>query len=97
MSEIDPAPAAESVDATEGRSGEAIAFGCVETQLTHAKEKGGTVHRGRAEIAVGIPTERLDSATSLIRLGRPGILKEATGAMFCLVPPLLHYVCGSAL
>src|SRR5215831_16757147 len=43
-----------------------VAFGRIDTRLTQPKEKGETIHRGDAEIAIGIPSERLDRTTPLI-------------------------------
>jgi 3-oxoacyl-[acyl-carrier protein] reductase len=75
----------------------AVAFGRIETRLTQAKEKGETIHRGDAEIAIGIPAERLDRTTPLIPLGRAGTPQEAAGAILFFASPLSDYVSGQVL
>src|SRR5437870_3960696 len=54
----------------------AVAFGRIDTRLTQAKEKGELILRGEAEIAIGIPAERLDRTTSMIPMGRGGTAEE---------------------
>ena len=66
----------------------AVAFGRIDTRLTQAKEKGETIHRGEAEIAIGIPAERLDRTTPLIPLGRAGTPEEGAGAILFFASPL---------
>jgi 3-oxoacyl-[acyl-carrier protein] reductase len=75
----------------------AVAFGRIQTRLTQAKEKGETIHRGDAEIAVGIPAERLERTTPLIPLGRAGTPREAAGAILFFASPLSDYVSGQVL
>jgi 3-oxoacyl-[acyl-carrier protein] reductase len=74
-----------------------VAFGRIETRLTQAKEKGETIHRGAAEIAIGIPAERLDRTTPLIPMGRAGTPREAAGAVMFFASPLSDYVSGQVL
>ena len=74
-----------------------VAFGRIETRLTQAKEKGETIHRGEAEIAIGIPAERLDRTTPLIPMGRAGTPQEAAGAVLFFASPLSDYVSGQVL
>ena len=74
-----------------------VAFGRIETRLTQAKEKGETIHRGDAEIAIGIPVERLDRTTPLIPMGRAGTPQEAAGAIMFFASPLSDYVSGQVL
>ena len=75
----------------------AVAFGRIDTRLTQAKEKGETIHREDAEIAIGIPEERLERTTSMIPMGRPGTPEEAAGAIFFFASPFSDYVSGQVL
>ena len=75
----------------------AVAFGRIDTRLTQAKEKGETIHRGEAEIAIGIPAERLDRTTPMIPLGRAGTPEEGAGAILFFASPLSDYVSGQVL
>jgi 3-oxoacyl-[acyl-carrier protein] reductase len=75
----------------------AVAFGRIDTRLTQAKEKGETIHRGEAEIAIGIPAERLDRTTPMIPMGRGGTPDEAAGAILFFASPLSDYVSGQVL
>jgi hypothetical protein len=79
MSDADPAPAADTVDAIRGVGGEATVVGCVWARPTPAKKRVGAIHEGRDEIAVGIPAERLDRTPPLTPLGPPGTPKGAAG------------------
>ena len=74
-----------------------VAFGRIDTRLTQAKEKGETIHRGEAEIAIGIPAERLNRTTPLIPMGRAGTPQEAAGAVLFFASPLSNYVSGQVL
>jgi 3-oxoacyl-[acyl-carrier protein] reductase len=74
-----------------------VAFGRIETRLTQAKEKGETINRGEAAIAIGIPAERLDRTTPLIPMGRAGTPQEAAGAILFFASPLSDYVSGQVL
>src|SRR5436305_435285 len=56
----------------------AVAFGRIDTRLTQAKEKGESIKRGDAEIAIGIPGERLERTTPMIPMGRAGSPQEGT-------------------
>ncbi|MCI0485039.1 MAG: SDR family oxidoreductase [Blastocatellia bacterium] len=75
----------------------AVAFGRIDTRLTQAKEKGETIHRADAEIALGIPAERLELTTPMIPLGRAGTTEEAAGAILFFASPLSDYVSGQVL
>ncbi|HEY6330832.1 MAG TPA: SDR family NAD(P)-dependent oxidoreductase [Blastocatellia bacterium] len=75
----------------------AVAFGRIETRLTQAKEKDEKIVRGSAEIAIGIPKERLDRTTPMIPMGRPGTPLEAAGAIFFFASPFSDYVSGQVL
>jgi 3-oxoacyl-[acyl-carrier protein] reductase len=75
----------------------AVAFGRIDTRLTQAKEKGETITRGSAEIAIGIPSERLERTTPMIPLGRSGTVAEAAGAILFFASPLSDYVSGQVL
>ncbi|HXG92497.1 MAG TPA: SDR family NAD(P)-dependent oxidoreductase [Blastocatellia bacterium] len=75
----------------------AVAFGRIDTRLTQAKEKGETIKRGDAEIAVGIPAERLERTTPMIPMGRAGTVQEAAGAILFFASPLSDYVSGQVL
>jgi 3-oxoacyl-[acyl-carrier protein] reductase len=75
----------------------AVAFGRIDTRLTQAKEKDEKIRRGEAEIAIGIPAERLERTTPLIPMGRPGTALEAAGAIFFFASPFSDYVSGQVL
>jgi 3-oxoacyl-[acyl-carrier protein] reductase len=75
----------------------AVAFGRIDTRLTQAKEIGESIKRGDAEIAIGIPGERLERTTSMIPLGRAGTAQEAAGAIFFFASPFSDYVSGQVL
>lgn len=75
----------------------AVAFGRIDTRLTQAKEKGETIHRGEAEIAIGIPSGRLEVTTPMIPMGRGGTVEEAAGAVFFFASPFSNYVSGQVL
>jgi 3-oxoacyl-[acyl-carrier protein] reductase len=75
----------------------AVAFGRIDTRLTQAKEKGETIKRGEAEIAIGIPGQRLDQTAALIPMGRGGTPQEAAGAILFFASPLSDYVSGQVL
>jgi 3-oxoacyl-[acyl-carrier protein] reductase len=75
----------------------AVAFGRIDTRLTQAKEKGETIHRGDAEVAIGIPQERLDRTAALSPMGRGGTPEEAAGAIFFFASPFSDYVSGQVL
>ena len=75
----------------------AVAFGRIDTRLTQAKEKGETLMRGDAEIALGIPGERLERTTPMIPMGRGGTPEEAAGAIFFFASPFSDYVSGQVL
>src|SRR6185295_5328549 len=75
----------------------AVAFGRIDTRLTQAKEKGETLQRGDAEVAIGIPQERLDRTAAMIPMGRGGTPEEAAGAIFFFASPFSDYVSGQVL
>jgi 3-oxoacyl-[acyl-carrier protein] reductase len=75
----------------------AVAFGRIDTRLTQPKEKEEKIRRGDAEIAIGIPSERLERTTPLIPLGRPGTPEEGAGAIFFFASPFSNYVSGQVL
>ncbi|HXG66497.1 MAG TPA: SDR family oxidoreductase [Blastocatellia bacterium] len=75
----------------------AVAFGRIDTRLTQPKERNETIRRGEAEIAIGIPGERLERTTPLIPLGRAGTPQEAAGAILFFASPLSDYVSGQVL
>src|SRR5262249_21452642 len=74
-----------------------VAFGRIDTRLTQAKEKDEKNRRGDAEIAIGIPAERLERTTPLFPMGRPGTPLEAAGAIFFFASPFSDYVSGQVL
>jgi 3-oxoacyl-[acyl-carrier protein] reductase len=75
----------------------AVAFGRIDTRLTQAKEKGESIRRADAEIAIGIPGERLERTTPMIPMGRAGTAREAAGAIFFFASPFSDYVSGQVL
>ncbi|MGH9830999.1 MAG: SDR family NAD(P)-dependent oxidoreductase, partial [Blastocatellia bacterium] len=75
----------------------AVAFGRIDTRLTQPKEKQESIQRGSAEIAIGVPSERLERTTPLIPMGRAGTATEAAGAIFFFASPFSDYVSGQVL
>jgi 3-oxoacyl-[acyl-carrier protein] reductase len=75
----------------------AVAFGRIDTRLTQPKEKDEKIRRGDADIAIGIPNERLERTTPLIPMGRPGTPEEGAGAIFFFASPFSDYVSGQVL
>ena len=75
----------------------AVAFGWIDTRLTHAKEEQVKIKRGEAEIELGIPGERLNMMGKFIPLGRAGTPQEAAGAVLFFASPLSDYVSGQVL
>ena len=75
----------------------AVAFGWIETRLTHAKEDQVKIKRGEAEIELGIPSDRLQMMPKFIPMGRAGAPQEAAGAVLFFASPLSDYVSGQVL
>lgn len=75
----------------------AVAFGYMETRLTHAKESGESVVVDGEEVRLGVP-ERLHDAIKLaIPLGRTGTVEEAAGGILMLASPWAGYITGHTL
>jgi 3-oxoacyl-[acyl-carrier protein] reductase len=75
----------------------AVAFGWINTRLTHAKEEQVKIKRENAEIELGIPADRLQLMSKMIPLGRAGTPQEAAGAVLFFASPLSDYVSGQVL
>ncbi|HLJ85940.1 MAG TPA: SDR family oxidoreductase [Candidatus Angelobacter sp.] len=75
----------------------AVAFGWIDTRLTRSKEKEVKITRKDTEIQLGIPTERLESMSKAIPMGRPGTPAEAAGAVLFFASPLSNYISGQVL
>jgi len=75
----------------------AVAFGWIDTRLTHAKEEQVKIQRGEAEIELGIPGDRLQQMAKMIPMGRAGTPQEAAGAVLFFASPLSDYVSGQVL
>jgi 3-oxoacyl-[acyl-carrier protein] reductase len=75
----------------------AVAFGFIETRLTHSKESGERVRRESADIALGIPQANREIALRMIPMGRAGTPAEAAGAVLFFSSPLSDYVSGQVL
>ncbi len=75
----------------------AVAFGWIDTRLTHAKEEQVKIKRGEAEIELGIPGDRLQLMAKMIPMGRAGTPQEAAGAVLFFASPLSDYVSGQVL
>lgn len=75
----------------------AVAFGFIETRLTHAKETGERVRREAADIPLGIPQAGRDLAFRLIPMGRAGTPLEGAGPVLFFASPLSDYVSGQVL
>jgi 3-oxoacyl-[acyl-carrier protein] reductase len=75
----------------------AVAFGWIETRLTHAKEDQVKIKRGETEIELGIPADRLQMMPKFIPMGRAGTPQEAAGAVLFFASPLSDYVSGQVM
>ncbi len=75
----------------------AVAFGWIDTRLTHAKEEQVRIKRENVEIELGIPGDRLQMMSKMIPLGRAGTPHEAAGAVLFFASPLSDYVSGQVL
>ena len=75
----------------------AVAFGRIETRLTHPKERAEKILRNDQEISIGIPTDRLEMTAQMIPLRRPGTPQEAAGVLLFFASPLSDYVSGQVL
>jgi 3-oxoacyl-[acyl-carrier protein] reductase len=75
----------------------AVAFGFIETRLTHSKEKGESITVGAEQVALGIPDHLRQMATMMIPLGRAGTPDEAAGGIALLASPLAAYITGHTL
>jgi 3-oxoacyl-[acyl-carrier protein] reductase len=74
-----------------------LAFGVIETRMTQALEKGGTLEIGKEKVAIGIPEKQRKTFFQTIPLGRPGTPEEAASAALFLASPLSNYVTGQVL
>jgi 3-oxoacyl-[acyl-carrier protein] reductase len=75
----------------------AVAFGWVDTRLTHAKEEQVKIKRENVEIGLGIPGDQLQVMARMIPLGRSGTPQEAAGAVLFFASPWSDYVSGQVL
>jgi len=75
----------------------AVAFGWIETRLTHAKEQQVKIRRENVDIELGIPGDRLQMMAKMIPMGRAGTPHEAAGAVLFFASPLSDYVSGQVL
>lgn len=75
----------------------AVAFGWVETRLTAAKEKGGSLDHKGETVKLGIPEDKRQMLTKIIPMGRPGTAEEAANVIFYFASPLSNYVSGQVL
>ena len=72
----------------------AVAYGFIETRLTHAKEKQEVIERDGKQVALGIPEAMRQMSARFIPLGRAGTPEEAAGPVLFLASPLSDYVTG---
>ncbi|HJT52776.1 MAG TPA: SDR family oxidoreductase [Candidatus Angelobacter sp.] len=75
----------------------AVAFGWIDTRLTHAKEEQVKIKRENVEIELGIPANNLQVMSKMIPMGRSGTPHEAAGAVLFFASPLSDYVSGQVL
>lgn len=75
----------------------AVAFGWIDTRLTHAKEDQVKIKRENVDIELGIPADRLQLMAKMIPLGRAGTPHDAAGAVLFFASPLSDYVSGQVL
>ncbi len=76
-----------------------VAFGFIDTRLTRPKEAGDTIRVGDRDVALGIPAQIREMASSSIRipLGRAGTPDEAAGGILLLASPFASYITGHVL
>lgn len=74
-----------------------VAFGLISTRLTTAANGSASIEVQGRRIDVGVNPDVLDAAASLIPLGRPGLPREAAGAVYLLCTPDADYITGQTL
>ncbi|WP_162568651.1 SDR family NAD(P)-dependent oxidoreductase [Variovorax sp. SRS16] len=74
----------------------AVAFGLIQTRLTHAAD-GATAHIDGRDIKVGVNPDLLASMERTIPLGHAGSPEDAAGAVYLLCLPESDYVSGQTL
>lgn len=74
-----------------------VAFGLIQTRLTHAAAVDATVDIDGKAIKVGVNPDMLKGIERMIPLGRAGRPDEAAGAVALFCYPESNYVCGEVL
>jgi len=74
-----------------------VAFGFIDTRLTHNKEKGIEVDMGEQKVVVGIPAKEREIFIRMIPMGRFGTPEEAASTILFFASPLSDYVSGQVL
>jgi 3-oxoacyl-[acyl-carrier protein] reductase len=75
----------------------AVAFGFIQTRLTHNKEEGENITVAGETVHLGIPAHLRDMAKMVIPMGREGTPEEAAGGIFLLASPFASYINGITL
>lgn len=75
----------------------AVAFGFIQTRLTHNKEAGENITVAGETVHLGIPAHLRDMAKMVIPMGREGTPEEAAGGIFLLASPFASYINGHTL
>lgn len=76
---------------------DAVAFGLIQTRLTHATAEEETADIGGKEIKLGVNPGLLKAMEQMIPLGHGGRPEEAAGAVYLLCIPESDYVSGQVL
>jgi len=75
----------------------AVAFGFVDTRLTHAQTSESRMMVGDAEVQLGIPDSVIERAPATIPLGRAATTLEAASVILFLCSPWSNYVHGQVI
>jgi 3-oxoacyl-[acyl-carrier protein] reductase len=75
----------------------AVAFGFVDTRLTHPQTAESRMRLGDNQVQLGIPESVRAGAPALIPLGRPATPEEAASVILFLCSPWSNYVHGQVI
>ena len=75
----------------------AVAFGFVDTRLTHPQTADSRMWVGAQEVQLGLPDSVREQAPASIPLGRPATAEEAASVILFLCSPWSNYVHGQVI
>jgi len=75
----------------------AVAFGFIDTRLTRPKENRESIEVGDRKVALGIPEQIREFASTRSPLERPGSPEEAAAGVLLMASPLASYITGHTL